>query len=107
MVSFERFREFGSQVVQEHEGQVLNSNGDELMCFFTEPSQAVRAAAALLERLGAFNERENLLARPFRVRQGIHSGSSLVDPARGVAYNPLLDLAGELPEKPPLYHLLG
>ena len=34
--------------VQEHEGQVLNSNGDELMCFFDEPVQAVRAAAALL-----------------------------------------------------------
>src|SRR5262249_2892065 len=58
IVSFERFRGFASQVVQEHQGQVLNSNGDELMCFFTDASQAVRAAAALLDRLGAFNASE-------------------------------------------------
>jgi pSer/pThr/pTyr-binding forkhead associated (FHA) protein len=106
IVSFERFRGFASQVVQEHEGQVLNSNGDELMCFFTDPGQAVRAAAALLERLDAFNARENLIGRPFRVRQGIHSGSSLVDRARGVAYSPVLDVAGHLQKYAPVDGLL-
>jgi pSer/pThr/pTyr-binding forkhead associated (FHA) protein/class 3 adenylate cyclase len=106
IVSFERFRGFASQVVQEHDGQVLNSNGDELMCFFAEPGQAVRAAAALLDRLAAFNARENLLARPFRVRQGIHSGSSLVDRVRGVAYSPVLDVAGHLQKWAPVDGLL-
>ena len=106
IVSFERFRGFASRVVQEHEGQVLNSNGDELMCFFTDPEKAVRAAAALLERLGEFNARENLLGLPFRVRQGIHSGSSLVDRVRGVAYSPVLDVAGRLQKFAPVDGLL-
>jgi class 3 adenylate cyclase len=106
IVSFERFRAFASLVVQEHEGQVLNSNGDELMCFFTEPEKAVRAATALLERLDAFNTRENLLGRPFRVRQGIHSGASLVDRVRGVAYSPVLDVAEHLQKYAPVDGLL-
>jgi len=64
------------------------------------------AAAALLERLAAFNARENLLARPFRVRQGIHSGASLVDRVRGVAYSPVLDVAGHLQKYAPVDGLL-
>jgi pSer/pThr/pTyr-binding forkhead associated (FHA) protein/class 3 adenylate cyclase len=106
IVSFERFRGFASRVVQEHDGQVLNSNGDELMCFFTEPGQAVRAAVAVLEQLESFNASENLLGRPFRVRQGIHSGSSLVDRVRGVAYSPVLDVAGHLQKYAPVDGLL-
>ena len=106
IVSFERFRGFATRVVQEHEGQVLNSNGDELMCFFEEPVQAVRAAVALLAQLAEFNARENLLGRPFRVRQGIHTGSSLVDRVRGYAYSPVLDVAGHLQKHAPVDGLL-
>ena len=101
IVSFERFRAFARSVVEEHDGQVLNSNGDELMCYFDEPSQAVRAAAAVIDRLGEFNASENLLVRPFRVRQGIHTGSSLLDRVRGVAYSPVLDVAGHLQKYAP------
>jgi pSer/pThr/pTyr-binding forkhead associated (FHA) protein len=106
IVSFERFRSFATRVVQDHEGQVLNSNGDELMCFFEEPVQAVRGAVALLAQLAEFNARENLLARPFRVREGIHTGSSLVDRVRGVAYSPVLDVAGHLQKHAPVDGLL-
>ena len=38
----------------------------------------------------------SLLGRPFRVRQGIHTGSSLVDRRRGIAYSTVLDVAGHL-----------
>jgi pSer/pThr/pTyr-binding forkhead associated (FHA) protein len=101
VVSFERFRNFARGVVEEFHGQVLNSNGDELMCFFDEPLQSVRAATALLERLEAFNRKENLLGSPFRVRQGIHTGESLLDRVRGVAYSPVLDTAGHLQKYAP------
>lgn len=101
VVSFERFRAFAQRVVEEHEGHVLNSNGDELMCFFDEPIQSVRAAAAILERLPEWNRGENLLSHPFRVRQGIHTGRSLVDRQRGVAYSPVLDVAGHLQKLAP------
>jgi class 3 adenylate cyclase len=96
IVSFERFRAFVADVIEDHRGQVLNSNGDELMCFFEEPTRAVRAAAALLDALPGFNDSENLLSRPFRIRCGIHTGNSLVDRDRGVAYSPVLDLSGHL-----------
>ncbi len=106
IVSFERFRAFARRVVEEHRGQVLNSNGDELMCFFDEPVQAVHAAAAMIDRISAFNERENLLSRPFRIRQGIHTGRSLIDRERGVAYSPVLDVAGHLQKYAPENGLL-
>jgi len=37
-----------------------------------------------------------VLETPFRFRIGVHTGTSLVDRARGVAYSPVLDVAGHL-----------
>jgi len=96
IVSFERFRKFVAGIVEEFDGEILNSNGDELMCFFESPLQAVRTASTLVTRLEAFNQTQNLLESPFRVRQGAHTGHSLVDRKRGVAYSPILDVAGHL-----------
>lgn len=106
IVSFDRFREFARAVVEEYDGQVLNSNGDELMCFFESPHQAVRAGSAILQRLEEFNEKQNLLETPFRVREGVHSGDALVDRRRGVAYSPVLDVAGHLQKKATVNGLL-
>jgi pSer/pThr/pTyr-binding forkhead associated (FHA) protein len=61
IVSFERFRAFVGGIITEFGGQVLNSNGDELMCFFESTLQSVRAGSAVLQRLDQFNERENVL----------------------------------------------
>ena len=41
VVSFERFRSLVEGVVEEHGGQVLNSNGDEVMAFFEGADAAV------------------------------------------------------------------
>ena len=96
IVSFERFREFARGIVEEFGGMLLNCNGDELMCFFESPHQAVKAASAIMHRLDEFNEKENLLGCPFRLRQGIHTGECLIDRQRGVAYSTVLDVAGHL-----------
>jgi class 3 adenylate cyclase len=56
----------------------------------------VRAASALLGRLGQFNGKYNLLGGPIRVRQGVHTGHCLVDRRRRVAYSEVLDVAGHL-----------
>jgi class 3 adenylate cyclase len=96
VLSFERFRSFVGDVVAEMRGHVLNSNGDELMCYFESTEDAVRAAAAILDRLETFNRERNLLRSPFRFRLGIHTGRSLVDLDQGVAYSPVLDIAGHL-----------
>jgi class 3 adenylate cyclase len=106
VVSFERFRAFVARTVTEHRGDVLNCNGDEVMTFFKSADDSVAAGKAIVTGLARFNESENLLGRPFRVRAGIHTGRSAVDLASGVAYSPVLDAAGHLQKAAPVDGLL-
>ncbi len=101
VLSFERFRGFVANLVQEFDGHVLNSNGDELMCFFESAENALAASYAVFDRLDEFNRKENLLDIPFAFRVGIHSGRSLVDLKRGIAYSATLDVAGHLQKLAP------
>jgi pSer/pThr/pTyr-binding forkhead associated (FHA) protein len=96
IVSFERFRAYVSGICEEWDGQVLNSNGDELMCFFEEASAAILAGSTILERLADFNRDQNLLGKEFRFRLGAHTGVSLVDLDAGIAYSQVLDTAGHI-----------
>ncbi len=96
IVSFERWRAWITVVIEEFDGMVLNSNGDELMCFFESTARCVDCGRSILDRLDAFNDEQNALPSPFRLRIGIHTGSSLVDKKRGVAYSEVLDIAGHL-----------
>ncbi|HVH04410.1 MAG TPA: FHA domain-containing protein [Myxococcota bacterium] len=106
VVSFERFRAMIEGVVAEHGGQVLNSNGDEVMAFFHGADAALAGARAIRARLPGWNRAENRLANDFRVRIGIHTGRSPVDLARGVAYSPVLDGAGHLQKGAPVGGIL-
>jgi class 3 adenylate cyclase len=106
VVSFERFRALVEGLVDEHGGQVLNSNGDEVMAFFASADAALAGARAILARLPAWNVAENRLANDFQVRIGIHTGRSPVDLQRGVAYSPVLDGAGHLQKAAPVGGLL-
>jgi class 3 adenylate cyclase len=106
VVSFERFRAFVARTVTEHRGDVLNCNGDEVMTFFKSADDSVAAGKAIVTGLARFNESENLLGRPFRVRAGIHTGRSAVDLATGIAYSPVLDTAGHLQKAAPVDGLL-
>lgn len=100
--SFDRFREFARVLIEEFDGSFLNCNGDEIMSFFESAHQAVRCGSAFLERLDEFNEKENVLDTPFRVRIGVHTGEALVDRRRGVAYSTALDVAGHLQKDAPI-----
>ncbi len=106
VVSFERFRAYVEGAVERHGGQVLNSNGDEVMAFFPSADSALAGARSILGRLPEWNERENRLAQEFRVRIGIHTGRSAVDLERGVAYSPVLDGAGHLQKAAPVNGVL-
>jgi len=106
VVSFERFRAYIEGAVEQHGGQVLNSNGDEVMAFFPAADAAVAGARSILTLLPAWNERENRLEQVFRVRIGIHTGRSAVDLERGVAYSPVLDGAGHLQKAAPVNGVL-
>jgi class 3 adenylate cyclase len=107
VVSFERFRSFVGQEVVGQRGQVLNSNGDEVMAFFEKPDDAVASARSILEGLDGFNGTENLLKRPFQVRLGAHVGRSAVDLRAGIAYSPVLDMAGHLQKAAPVGGLMA
>ena len=100
-VSFERFRRFIEREIKAHAGRVLNSNGDEVMCFFESAERALEAAQAIRKNMDAFNAGSNLLGRPFAVRMGIDTGRCAVDLERGVAYSPILDGAGHLQKAAP------
>ncbi len=106
VVSFERFRGFVSRTVTEHRGEVLNCNGDEVMSFFESAQDSVAAGKAIVASLARFNEDENLLGTPFRVRAGIHTGRSAVDLVSGVAYSAVLDAAGHIQKAAPVDGLL-
>jgi len=101
-VSFERFRGYLDKGIVANSGRVLNSNGDEIMAFFDSAEHALACARALLLGMREWNTRENLLEREFRVRIGIHTGRSAVDLASGVAYSPVLDVAGHLQKNAPI-----
>ena len=96
IVSFERFRAYVGGICEEWGGQVLNSNGDELMCFFESAASAVMAGSTILERLADFNRDLNLLSTDFHFRLGAHTGVSLVDLNAGIAYSEVLDTAGHI-----------
>jgi class 3 adenylate cyclase len=102
VVSFERFRALVEGAVLAHGGQVLNSNGDEVMAFFTRSDDAIAAARAILAALPEWNARENLLARAFRVRIGIHHGRAALDLASGIAYGPVVSRTGHLQKAAPI-----
>ena len=106
VVSFERFRAFVMRTVTQHRGDVLNCNGDEVMSFFVSADDSVAAGKAIVTGLAHFNEIENLLDRPFRVRAGIHTGRSAVDLASGIAYSPVVDASGHLQKAAPVDGLL-
>jgi len=106
VVSFERFRALVEGAVEAHGGQVLNSNGDEVMAFFDAADAALAGGRAILGRLPEWNRLENRLANDFQVRIGIHTGRSAVDLERGVAYSPVLDGAGHLQKAAPVGGLL-
>ncbi|MFQ5417325.1 MAG: FHA domain-containing protein [Myxococcota bacterium] len=105
-LSFERWRAFVGRTVEEFDGMVLNSNGDELMCFFESTYQAVKSASEILKRLDEFNSEENLLASSFHLRIGVHSGHCLVDLEAGKAFSAVLDTAGHLQKEAPVDGLL-
>jgi len=101
VISFERFRALVEAAISEHQGRILNSNGDEVMAYFEDAEASLEAGRAILAALPAFNRDSNLLGRDFAVRIGIDTGRCAVDLDRGVAYSPILDGAGHLQKAAP------
>ena len=65
-------------LVEKHEGRVVEVSGDEVMACFGSPRDAVEAAVAVQEALGAHN-RDRVPEESIRLKMGVHVGQALLD----------------------------
>jgi len=72
--SFGEFRQWVEEIAAAHGGQALPSVTEGVLCVFPDGTSAARAARQVQETLRRFNDANNRLARPFRVRCGISGG---------------------------------
>jgi class 3 adenylate cyclase len=74
-------------IVREHDGAIVKTIGDAVMAAFTDPAQAMRAAIAIQQQVGAFNRdhgEDSIL-----IKLGLHVGPCIV-----VTLNDRLDYFG-------------
>ena len=64
-------------ILPEYDGRLVKTLGDEVMCVFTDPNRAVRAAALMQSRISACEPGGHRLA----LHIGLHYGPVLVDAA--------------------------
>lgn len=74
-ISFSTFHDFIAKKIESHGGVVHSIAGDGVISFFETPLRALSCAQSILAHLPEFNEKFNHLAKPFRVRIGIHCGA--------------------------------
>src|SRR4051794_33490569 len=87
-----KFAQVSREVVQEHQGSVLELRGDEALCVFTSPRQAVRAAIALQRRFVDETKWERELPLPVGI--GLDFGEAV--PVEGGYRSGALNLAARL-----------
>ncbi len=97
--AFSEFWKYVDLIMLSKGARLLNRAGDGAIYIFGDPNKAVVAAKELLRNLDEeFNEKKNTLKNPFRIRQGLNSGTLIEDPTQqgGDVFSEVLDLAGHL-----------
>ena len=87
-----RFAEVARETVESRDGTVVELRGDEALCVFTSPRQAVRAAVAFQQRCA--EEFRSDPAMPLRVGIGLDAGEAV--PVEGGYRGGALNLAARL-----------
>jgi peptide/nickel transport system substrate-binding protein len=87
-----RFAEVARQVIQEHQGAVLELRGDEALCVFGSPRSAIRAAVALQQRFVEETIADPSL--PLTVGVGLDAGEAV--PVEGGYRGGALNVAARL-----------
>ena len=84
---------FLAAIVREQRGAIVKTIGDAIMASFADPADALRAALAIQEKIGAFNQAQNLGKAQgdadLTIKLGLHLGPSIV-----VTLNGRLDYFG-------------
>lgn len=84
-----------SSVVKEHKGQVIKTIGDELMCSFPHPDNAVSAACQIQSMVDVLPSVDNFR---IAVRIGIHCGEILLT-SEGDLYGDTVNVAARISNK--------
>lgn len=95
--SFREFQRRVEQVCHDHGGVVLNTTGDGAVTAFQGSQSALGAAKAIQNEVARFNIRGNKLAKPFRVRIGLHAGK-VAGGLNEVQFNEVIDVAAHIEE---------
>jgi class 3 adenylate cyclase len=93
--SFTEFHRYIANRVIGNNGVIHSTAGDGAIAAFPEPDHALAAGLAIQQGLAEFNERQNTLDEPFKLRIGIHSGS-VSGEAQGVSFSQVIDIAAHV-----------
>lgn len=99
--SFRAYQEWIAAICRDFGGRVHSTAGDGAIVAFDDPVRAYRAAKRLQTQISRFNQSENRLSLPFRVRIGIHTGQVLGE-IDSVVFTSVIDIAAHLEEAAPV-----
>ena len=99
--SFGQYQRWIADIVAKHDGKVDMTTGDGAICAFGDPSKALDAARNLHEDTARFNEQNNQLELPFRLRVALHSGAVVAD-LNKVQFTEVIDVAAHVEKYSPI-----
>lgn len=99
--SFRAYQGWIERHCEAHQGTVHSTAGDGAVVAFSTCGQALAAANAMLDDLDRFNEAENWLERPFRVRIGLHVGIVVAELDK-VEFTEVIDIAAHIEGAAPI-----
>jgi len=99
--SFGRYQNWIGQIVAEHGGKVEIRTGDGAICAFGGAEAALAAARKLQTEVNRFNETENKLELPFRLRVALHAGLVQADLDK-VQFTEVIDVAAHTEKYSPI-----
>jgi class 3 adenylate cyclase len=99
--SFGQYRGWIEDVVCAHGGEMQSAAGDGVMAIFPADAGAVRAARQLQEELPRFNQEQNRLPLPFRIRCGVSAGEVAIEEGTPLGHlqSPVIDRAAVLQKR--------
>lgn len=94
--TFSNYHSFAKNLIKENAGVIVAISGDGIMAQFDSPDQAVSCAFEIQGGVKEFNEKQNNLEFPLRLRIGISTGEIDKSAVTGQDADLLLDAAGTL-----------
>ncbi len=99
--SFRSYQDWIASVCHKFGGQIHSTAGDGAIVSFSDAVKAYLAAKCLQSTINQFNQEENRLKKPFRIRIGIHTGQILGE-IDSVVFTSVIDIAAHLEEVAPV-----